>query len=291
VRHPGLRVLSLAGYHDVATPFRQTELDLARLGAQPTVFTRVYAGGHMTYLDDTSRPAPQGRHRGVRAGCAPTLAIDSRTADRAARETTSRSADVARAATSTTPALPSTPDHRRAAARARPQRTRPGRRPVVAAGVARSPDGGVAARRRPRGARARQDRRARPRRLPVDVLAAVGLPRALEVARVFLAARPDGHQDAAFADALVVLLDALLGDSPADQRADDAAGRRAGARAGDRRRQRAGDDEPEPGKAIVVPTAAMAAAIAPRLPPIAPPIPAPSAALVPSSVPRRSCCR
>ncbi len=55
VRHPGLRVLSLAGYHDVATPFRQTELDLARLGAQPTVFTRVYPGGHMTYLDDASR--------------------------------------------------------------------------------------------------------------------------------------------------------------------------------------------------------------------------------------------
>ena len=49
-------MLSLAGYHDVATPFRQTELDLARLGTRPTVFTRVYAGGHMTYLDDTSRP-------------------------------------------------------------------------------------------------------------------------------------------------------------------------------------------------------------------------------------------
>ena len=55
VRHPGLRVLSLAGYHDVATPFRQTELDLGRLGAQPTVFSRVYPGGHMTYLDDGSR--------------------------------------------------------------------------------------------------------------------------------------------------------------------------------------------------------------------------------------------
>lgn len=56
VRQPALRVLSLAGYHDVATPFRQTELDLARLGAQPTVFQRAYAGGHMTYLDDASRP-------------------------------------------------------------------------------------------------------------------------------------------------------------------------------------------------------------------------------------------
>jgi len=55
-RSPALRVLSLAGYHDLATPFLQTELDLERLGAQPNVFTRVYAGGHMTYLDDNSRP-------------------------------------------------------------------------------------------------------------------------------------------------------------------------------------------------------------------------------------------
>jgi len=54
-RRPALRVLSLAGYHDLATPFLQTELDLARLGAQPTVVTRVYPGGHMTYLDDASR--------------------------------------------------------------------------------------------------------------------------------------------------------------------------------------------------------------------------------------------
>ena len=54
-REPGLRVLSLAGYHDLATPFLQTELDLARLGAQPGVVTRVYPGGHMIYLDDASR--------------------------------------------------------------------------------------------------------------------------------------------------------------------------------------------------------------------------------------------
>jgi carboxypeptidase C (cathepsin A) len=54
-RHPGLRVLSLAGYHDLATPFLQTELDLERLGPQPNVFIRAYPGGHMTYLDDASR--------------------------------------------------------------------------------------------------------------------------------------------------------------------------------------------------------------------------------------------
>jgi len=54
-RKPSLRVLSIAGYHDLATPFRQTELDLARLGVQPGLVARVYAGGHMTYLDDDSR--------------------------------------------------------------------------------------------------------------------------------------------------------------------------------------------------------------------------------------------
>ncbi|MEO8079795.1 MAG: hypothetical protein ABI641_04640, partial [Caldimonas sp.] len=52
---PALRVLSLSGYHDLATPFWQTERDLARLGAAPGLATRVYAGGHMTYLDDASR--------------------------------------------------------------------------------------------------------------------------------------------------------------------------------------------------------------------------------------------
>ena len=55
VRSPTLRVLSLAGYHDLATPFLQTELDLDRLGPQGNVFRRVYSGGHMTYLDDGSR--------------------------------------------------------------------------------------------------------------------------------------------------------------------------------------------------------------------------------------------
>src|SRR5204863_7227573 len=54
-RRPGLLVLSLAGYHDLATPFRQTELDLARLGTQTMLFSRVYSGGHMTYLDDDSQ--------------------------------------------------------------------------------------------------------------------------------------------------------------------------------------------------------------------------------------------
>ncbi len=55
-QRPALRVLSLNGYHDLATPFRQTELDLARMGSTPGVQIKVYPGGHMTYLDDGSRP-------------------------------------------------------------------------------------------------------------------------------------------------------------------------------------------------------------------------------------------
>jgi carboxypeptidase C (cathepsin A) len=55
-QQPTLRTLSLAGYHDLATPFHQTELDLARLGAQTRRTTHVYPGGHMIYLDDGSRP-------------------------------------------------------------------------------------------------------------------------------------------------------------------------------------------------------------------------------------------
>jgi carboxypeptidase C (cathepsin A) len=55
-QNPGLKVLAVSGYHDLATPFYQTEVDLARLGNPPNVSVRNYAGGHMTYLDDTSRP-------------------------------------------------------------------------------------------------------------------------------------------------------------------------------------------------------------------------------------------
>ncbi len=56
LQRPALRVLSLSGYHDLATPFRQTELDLARPGNVPALRQRVYLGGHMTYLDDNARP-------------------------------------------------------------------------------------------------------------------------------------------------------------------------------------------------------------------------------------------
>nr|WP_316642499.1 peptidase S10 [uncultured Roseateles sp.] len=55
--NPRLRVLALNGYHDLATPFYQTEQDLARLNLPGRVLVRNYAGGHMTYLDDGSRVA------------------------------------------------------------------------------------------------------------------------------------------------------------------------------------------------------------------------------------------
>jgi carboxypeptidase C (cathepsin A) len=55
-QNPKLQVLSLNGYDDLATPFFQTEEDLSRLGANPNVQTQFFVGGHMIYLDDTSRP-------------------------------------------------------------------------------------------------------------------------------------------------------------------------------------------------------------------------------------------
>ncbi|KQQ82502.1 peptidase S10 [Xanthomonas sp. Leaf131] len=61
--NPALKVLAVSGYHDLATPFYSTEKQLARLRTirdlAPNVWVATYAGGHMTYLDDTSRPKMQ----------------------------------------------------------------------------------------------------------------------------------------------------------------------------------------------------------------------------------------
>ncbi len=54
---PRLRILAINGLHDLATPFHQTELDLARLNAPARVIVRNHVGGHMSYLDDSSRAA------------------------------------------------------------------------------------------------------------------------------------------------------------------------------------------------------------------------------------------
>nr|WP_077033942.1 hypothetical protein [Pelomonas sp. KK5] len=53
---PGLKTLALLGLHDLATPYHLTESDLGRLGTAPAVQVKRYVGGHMTYLDDKSRP-------------------------------------------------------------------------------------------------------------------------------------------------------------------------------------------------------------------------------------------
>jgi len=53
--NPKLKVLSINGYHDLATPFYVTEQDLGRLGPIAGLEIRHYPGGHMTYLNDPSR--------------------------------------------------------------------------------------------------------------------------------------------------------------------------------------------------------------------------------------------
>lgn len=54
-QNPALRVLVANGYHDLATPFHVTELDMARLGNDARIQVRNYPGGHMSYLDDATR--------------------------------------------------------------------------------------------------------------------------------------------------------------------------------------------------------------------------------------------
>jgi carboxypeptidase C (cathepsin A) len=55
--NPSLWVLSMAGRHDLATPYHQVERDLKRLGSTTSVMLRDYDAGHMIYLDDTARAA------------------------------------------------------------------------------------------------------------------------------------------------------------------------------------------------------------------------------------------
>jgi carboxypeptidase C (cathepsin A) len=55
-QNSSLQVLSLNGYDDLATPYYQTQMDLGRLAATANLQTQFFVGGHMIYLDDTSRP-------------------------------------------------------------------------------------------------------------------------------------------------------------------------------------------------------------------------------------------
>ena len=239
--HPALRVL--VGLRP-PRPGDAVPADRARPGPRRragAADVRAYPGGHMTYLDDASR-------RRMRADLAAFLPAPPAPAA-AAAAWRGRRAPRRRGAAGAAPAAPRPPATRRrgagrCAGRATTRKWRRAGTPTC-----RPPCASRLPRRRPKARRSRRWSSGRSpnarRPLPVDVLAAVGLPRVLEVARVLVVARPHGHQDAAFADALVVLLDALFRDAPADQRADDAAGRRTGAGAGDRRGQRAGDDQAE----------------------------------------------
>ncbi|MFZ6645486.1 S10 family peptidase [Undibacterium sp. TJN25] len=55
LQNPSMKVLAISGYHDLATPFYQTEMDLARLGNNANIQVTVHPGGHMNYLTDDSR--------------------------------------------------------------------------------------------------------------------------------------------------------------------------------------------------------------------------------------------
>jgi len=72
--NPRLKVLSVNGFHDLATPYFQTALDLSRIANPGWIQIRNYDGGHMTYLDDGSRPREKADVRALyrsTAGAAP----------------------------------------------------------------------------------------------------------------------------------------------------------------------------------------------------------------------------
>jgi carboxypeptidase C (cathepsin A) len=54
-QHPNMKIIALNGYYDLATPYYQTEMDLARLGAVAGLSYKYYGAGHMSYLDDGVR--------------------------------------------------------------------------------------------------------------------------------------------------------------------------------------------------------------------------------------------
>lgn len=57
-KNPSLKVLAANGLYDLATPFFQTELDLAQMNLEkelvPNVEFTYYPAGHMIYLDVNS---------------------------------------------------------------------------------------------------------------------------------------------------------------------------------------------------------------------------------------------
>lgn len=69
--NPSLGILSMAGRHDLATPFHQVERDLKRLNQVANLTVRDYDGGHMTYLDDAARVAQKADLRAFYARSTP----------------------------------------------------------------------------------------------------------------------------------------------------------------------------------------------------------------------------
>jgi carboxypeptidase C (cathepsin A) len=55
--NPNMKILAMSGYHDLATPFYQTKLDLDRLTGKErdNLSVKNYEGGHMIYLTPASR--------------------------------------------------------------------------------------------------------------------------------------------------------------------------------------------------------------------------------------------
>lgn len=54
-QNPQLKVLVMHGYHDLNCPYFQTEMELGRMGNVPNLRVRLFEGGHMTYLTESSR--------------------------------------------------------------------------------------------------------------------------------------------------------------------------------------------------------------------------------------------
>jgi hypothetical protein len=52
---PSLKILVFHGYHDTATPFHQTELDLKAVGLEDRIPVHVFEGGHMMYYNEPTR--------------------------------------------------------------------------------------------------------------------------------------------------------------------------------------------------------------------------------------------
>ena len=84
--------------------------------------------------------------------------------------------------------------------------------------------------------------------LSINLLAIVRAPIAFEVIGVISVLRTHTHQDAAFLDTFLIVLNSLFRHTPADQSADDAAAKRACTGTGDAGSQRSGNYQSQTGQ-------------------------------------------